>query len=415
MSPTIRIALRFLTANKRAMVMSLAGIVFGVGFFIFGQAQTSGYQQFFIDTILGTDGAIRVEDRIRATFTTMELEAEDGSTWVVENTENYKHIGGIEHPLEVIKALKEFESVTGISEVLSGRVDLISSHRNQQGRLYGINLDDHLAVSDLEHQIIFGSLEDFQAKSTSVLIGSTLARRLQVNLGETVIFDALGKKSRFTITGIFQTGVSEIDSSRVFMNLSEARSVLKRPHGATFLQVNLVDQNRAPEEAIRMANAVSHSVSSWQQRQKSWLDAFTVLRVSTGLTVSTIILLSGLGMFNTLAMLVLEKTKEIAILRSMGYTRRDISSIFLWQGIFVLIAGNVLGWILAAIITYGVSKLPFRVTGIFSTDSFVVEWSVWHYVLATVTATVVVMIASYIPAQRAARLEPGDIIRGTSQ
>ena len=120
-------------------------------------------------------------------------------------------------------------------------------------------------------------------------------------------------------------------------------------------------------------------------------------------------------MFNTLAMLVLEKTKEIAILRSMGYTRRDISSIFLWQGIFVLIAGNVLGWILAAIITYGVSKLPFRVTGIFSTDSFVVEWSVWHYVLATVTATVVVMIASYIPAQRAARLEPGDIIRGTSQ
>ncbi|MBH55355.1 MAG: ABC transporter permease [Opitutaceae bacterium] len=397
------------------MIMSLTGIVFGVGFFIFGQAQTTGYQQFFIDTILGTDGAIRVQDRIRETFTTMELEAEDGTSWIIENTENYKHIGGIEHPLEVIQALKNFESVTGVSEVVSGRVDMISNYRTYPARIYGVHLDDHLAVSDLEDQIIFGDLQDFRAKPTGILIGSTLVRRLQVNLGETVIVDTLGKKNRYTIAGIFQTGVSDIDQERVFMNISEARSVLQKPHGASFLQVNLVDHRRATEEALRMANTIYHSVTSWQQRQKSWLDAFVVLRVSTGLTIATIILLSGLGMFNTLAMLVLEKTKEIAILRSMGYTRRDISSIFLWQGVIVLLVGNLLGWILAAGITYGVSKLPFRVTGIFSTDSFIVYWSIWHYLLATVAAAVIVIVASYIPAQRAARLEPGDIIRGTSQ
>ena len=92
MSPNIRIALRFLTANKRAMAMSLAGIIFGVGFFIFGQAQTSGFEHFFVKTILGTNGAIRVQDRIRATFTTMELENEDGSSLVIENTENFKYI-----------------------------------------------------------------------------------------------------------------------------------------------------------------------------------------------------------------------------------------------------------------------------------------------------------------------------------
>jgi lipoprotein-releasing system permease protein len=120
-------------------------------------------------------------------------------------------------------------------------------------------------------------------------------------------------------------------------------------------------------------------------------------------------------MFNTLAMIVMEKTKEIAILRSMGYTRRDISRIFLWQGAIVLILGTILGWILGAAVTYGVSQLPIRVRGIFSTDNFVVAWSIWHYVAATVTAAVVVMVASLIPARRAARLEPGDIIRGTSQ
>jgi lipoprotein-releasing system permease protein len=415
MSPNIRIALRFLTANKRAMAMSLAGIIFGVGFFIFGQAQTSGFEQFFVKTILGTNGAIRVQDRIRETFTTMELENEDGTSWVIENTENFKYIEGIEHPLEVIDALKQFESVTGISEVLTGSVLLASNFRSYTGRIYGVNIDDHIAVSDIENQIIFGGLDDFRSKPSGILIGSGFARLLQVNIGDTVIMTTLGQNNRYTIAGIFETGVSDIDRQRLYMKLSEARSVLQRPHGASFLQVNLIDHNRAREEALHMTNTIYYHVASWQEREKSWLDAFLVLRVSTGLTISTIILLSGLGMFNTLAMLVLEKTKEIAILRSMGYTRNDISSIFLWQGVFVLFAGTSLGCLLAILITYGVSNLPFRVTGIFSTDTFVVHWSIWHYVAAVLTASVIVMIASYIPARRAAGLEPGDIIRGTSQ
>jgi lipoprotein-releasing system permease protein len=415
MSPNIRIALRFLTANKRAMAMSLAGIIFGVGFFIFGQAQTSGFEQFFVKTILGTNGAIRVQDRIRETFTTMELENEDGTSWVIENTENFKYIEGIEHPLEVIDALKQFESVTGISEVLTGSVLLASNFRSYTGRIYGVNIDDHIAVSDIENQIIFGGLDEFRSKPSGILIGSGFARLLQVNLGDTVIMTILGQNNRYTIAGIFETGVSDIDRQRLYMKLSEARSVLQRPHGASFLQVNLIDHNRAREEALHMTNTIYYHVASWQEREKSWLDAFLVLRVSTGLTISTIILLSGLGMFNTLAMLVLEKTKEIAILRSMGYTRNDISSIFLWQGVFVLFAGTSLGCLLAILITYGVSNLPFRVTGIFSTDTFVVHWSIWHYVAAVLTASVIVMIASYIPARRAAGLEPGDIIRGTSQ
>jgi len=415
MSPNIRIALRFLTANKRAMAMSLAGIIFGVGFFIFGQAQTSGFEQFFVKTILGTNGAIRAQDRIRETFTTMELENEDGTSWVIENTENFKYIEGIEHPLEVIDALKQFESVTGISEVLTGSVLLASNFRSYTGRIYGVNIDDHIAVSDIENQIIFGGLDEFRSKPSGILIGSGFARLLQVNLGDTVIMTILGQNNRYTIAGIFETGVSDIDRQRLYMKLSEARSVLQRPHGASFLQVNLIDHNRAREEALHMTNTIYYHVASWQEREKSWLDAFLVLRVSTGLTISTIILLSGLGMFNTLAMLVLEKTKEIAILRSMGYTRNDISSIFLWQGVFVLFAGTSLGCLLAILITYGVSNLPFRVTGIFSTDTFVVHWSIWHYVAAVLTASVIVMIASYIPARRAAGLEPGDIIRGTSQ
>lgn len=164
-----------------------------------------------------------------------------------------------------------------------------------------------------------------------------------------------------------------------------------------------------------MEEVLRHGAKSWQEREKSWLNAFYALQISAALTVSTIILISGLGMFNTLAMLVIEKTKEIAILRSMGYTRQDISRIFLWLGAIVLIIGTVGGWALGAGVTYGVSKWPIHITGIFTAETFQVHWDIMHYVVATISATIVVMTAAVIPARRAARLEPGDIIRGTSQ
>jgi len=131
--------------------------------------------------------------------------------------------------------------------------------------------------------------------------------------------------------------------------------------------------------------------------------------------VSVFTLIAGLAMFNTLAMMVMEKTKEIAILRSMGYTREDISQIFLWQAVLVLLIGCLMGMGVGALVTYSVSKIPIHITGIFKTETFLVEWSGWHYVAAVSTAIVMVMVASLVPARRAAKLEPGDVIRGTAQ
>jgi lipoprotein-releasing system permease protein len=128
-------------------------------------------------------------------------------------------------------------------------------------------------------------------------------------------------------------------------------------------------------------------------------------------------LIASLAMFNTLAMIVLEKTKDIAILRSMGYERRDITQIFLWQAGIVLAIGAVLGAVLGWGVTWLVEQVPLAapITGIFKTDHYVVVRDVKHYVAAVATAVVMVMVASLIPARRAARLEPGDIVRGTAQ
>lgn len=202
-----------------------------------------------------------------------------------------------------------------------------------------------------------------------------------------------------------------------FLNSSHmqtARTLMEKPFGVSYLQVSLVDHQEAPVVADRIEPIVMHGTTSWQEREKTWLQVSRALRVSSAITVSTIILISGLGMFNTLVMIVVEKTKEIAILRSMGYRRKDISRVFLWQGFTVLVSGLLVGWGLAALTTFAISRLPIRIRGIFSTDRFIVNWDPMHYLHAALIASVIVMISSYFPARRAAKLEPGDIIRGTS-
>ncbi|MBP6507529.1 MAG: ABC transporter permease [Opitutaceae bacterium] len=414
MSPNFRIAFRFLTAKKRAMLMSLSCIVLGVGLFIVTQATTSGFQDFFIKVILGTNGAIRIEDKIQYTIRSIQAGG-FGSDYEIRTKEGRKYIEGIEEPKLLIEAVKQFPNVAGVSEVLRGNVIIRSAFKNEAVQVFGINLDDHLKVSDLGSQITRGRLSDFSGSPSGTLIGLEMAQRMQLEVGDTYQLEVSGQVRRYRVTAIYETGVSDIDRVRVYLNMGEARSLLKKPTGATFLQVNLINKDRAEEDARHMTYTLQHLTKSWQQREKPWLEVFRALGISSAITVSVFTLIAGLAMFNTLAMIVMEKTKEIAILRSMGYTREDISRIFLWQATIVLTIGCVLGMLIGAIATFCVSKIPLNITGIFQTSTFRVNSEPWHYIAAVLTAVLMVMLASLVPARRAARLEPGDVIRGTAQ
>jgi len=414
MSPNLRIAYRFLTAKKRAMLMSLSCIVLGVGLFIVTQATTKGFEEFFIRTILGTRGAIVIEDQIQDTMRSMSAGG-GGSGFELQQKEGRKYIQGIREPKLLIEALAQFPSVLAVSEVVTGNLTIKSSFQDAAVKVYGINLEDHMRVSELGNQIVRGELNEFRASPSGAILGLEMAQRLQLDLGDSFLLETAGQSRRYRVAALYETGVSDIDRVTLYLNLSEARSLLSRPTGASYLQVNLVDKDRAPAEADHMREVLGHSAKSWQERERSWLQAFAALSYSSAITVSVFTLIAGLAMFNTLAMLVMEKTKEIAILRSMGYTREDISQIFLWQAGIVLAIGCLLGMGFGAGVTYAVSKIPLSISGIFKTETFVVSWNKWHYVAASMTAIVMVMIASLIPARRAARLEPGDVIRGTAQ
>lgn len=394
--------------------MSLVGIVFGISFFIVTQAQTSGFQAFFIKTILGTNGAIRISDRFQDMDGTVRKVLDDGEVkFVFKSRKDSRYVEGIDYPNKLRDALKYFKSVSGVSEIIETNGVLDSESRTHPVQVHGLRIEDHVMVSNIENQLLQGSVEIFKTDQMGLLVGHRIAERMRLQIGDRVNLMGGTQNFQLRVSGIFETGVSEIDKKRVYMDLATVRSFSGKRFGGSVFQISLADPEVATEIASQIQQTLGHRTISWQEREKVWLDVFNVLRISSAITVSSILLLSGLGMFNVFAIMVIEKTRDIAILRSMGFTPRDVSAIFLWQGAIVLTAGIVIGSAVGFLATYGISKIPLRIRGVFTADSFVVNWDVNHYLWAIIIATIFVSFASWIPARRAARVEPAKIIRET--
>ncbi|HEY4282576.1 MAG TPA: ABC transporter permease [Chthoniobacterales bacterium] len=411
MTPPLYIALRFLSHRKRALLLSLSGVVFGVAFFICTQAQTQGFSRFFINSTLGSNGALILKSRFQQRFANSLAPPKTTKT----NVAHRQYFEGIKNANEIMRVSREFSNVVACSPVLRGTLSARAGFDNATVDLFGIEPSSHLQTTNLGQQITAGSFEDFRNKPASVIVGSRLAELLNVEVGDNLqLLSPGGQYRRFNVAAIAHSGVGSVDSTRMYCHARVAQILLKKPYDASMIIFKLRDPDRAPALAEHFQTLFEHDATSWQEREQSTLHLFLTLRLSAAITVSLVILLAGFGIFNVLTMTVLSKVKEIAILRSMGYRRRDISSIFLWQGALVATAGSFIGCIAGALMTWGISRIPIRLRGLLSTDHFVVTWDWRHYAGAIILAAISVFVASYVPARRAAELPPVATLRGSS-
>ena len=411
MTPPLYIALRFLTHRKRALLLSLSGVVFGVAFFICMQAQTQGFAKYFIESTLGSNGALIIRSRFEPRQVGSIVPTKTSKT----NVAHRQYFEGITNANEIMRVSRQFSNVASCSPVLRGTLSARSGFENATVDLYGIDPTLHLQTTDLAHQIEKGSLYEFRNKPDSVIVGSRLAETLNVEVGDTVqLLSPGGEYRRFAVAAIARSGVGSIDATRLYSHARVAQTLLHKPYAASMIIYKLRDPNRAPALAHHFENLFQHDAASWQEREQNTLHLFLTLRLSAAITVSLVILLAGFGIFNVLTMTVLSKMKEIAILRSMGYRRRDISAIFLWQGGLIAAAGSLIGCIAGALLSWSVSKIPIHLRGLLSTDYFVIAWDWRHYLWAILLAMISVAIASYVPARRAAGLPPIVTLRGSS-
>jgi lipoprotein-releasing system permease protein len=409
-TPPLYIAIRFLLHRRRALLLSLAGVVFGVAIFIGTQAQTQGFAKYFIDSSLGSNGALVVRSRFRP-HSTLLVPPKSSKGQAAHRS----YFEGIDDASAIMRVSRQFSNVVSCSPVLRGTLSARAGFENATIELFGIDPVLHLQTTDLARQIVGGSFADFRNNPNSVIIGYRLATVLEVNVGDTVqLLPPGGEYRRLLVTAVSRSGVGAIDQTRIYAHARVAQTLLRKPYTASMIIYKLRDPESAPDLAQHFEALFQHNTQSWQEREESTLQLFMTLRVSAAITVSLIILLAGFGIFNVLTMTVLSKVKEIAILRSMGYRRVDISAIFLWQGAMIAVAGSIIGCVCGALVTWGISHIPIKIRGLLYANHFLVTWDWRHYVWATVLALVAVTLASYVPARRAAELPPVATLRGSS-
>jgi lipoprotein-releasing system permease protein len=410
-TPPLYIALRFLGHRKRAFILSCCGVVFGVAIFICTQAQTQGFAQNFIDSNLGSNGALALFSRFKPPASGMLIAAKSANL----NAAHRRYLEGIVDPGGIMRVSRQFANVAACSAVLRGLLSARAGFESATVSLFGIDPVTHVATTNLRTHLVDGSFDDFRNNPASVIIGSRLSEALAVKAGDTLqLLSPGGDYQRFTVAAVARSGIGSVDASRIYCHRRIAQKLLLKPYSASMIIYKLRDPEGAPALAQRFETLFQHQTESWQAREEGNLQLFMTLRISAAITVSLIILLAGFGIFNVLTMTVLSKLKEIAILRSMGYRRSDISAIFLWQGAMIAVAGSLLGCGLGALMTWGVSHIPIKVRGLLYANYFLVSWDWRHYLWATILAIIAVFIASYVPARRAGLLSPVVTLRGSS-
>jgi lipoprotein-releasing system permease protein len=410
-TPTLHIALRFLFHRKRAFILSLCGVVFGVAIFVCTQAQTQGFAKQFVDSTIGSNGAIILRAQFRPRYENLFVAPENSKVEAARR----RYFEGITNASEIMRISRRFSNVVSCAAVLRGTLTARAEFETATVDLFGIDPAAQLRTTDIGHQIIGGRFEDFRNNPGSVIIGSRLAEALGVEAGDPLqLLAPSGEYWRFTVAAVARSGVGAVDSTRVYCQSKIAQRLLRKPYPATMILYKLRDPNAAPELAQQFERLFQHEARSWQEREEANLQLLLTLRVSTAITVSLIILLAGFGIFNVLTMTVLSKMREIAILRSIGYRRRDISAIFLWQGALIAVLGSLIGCLIGGLSVIGVSHIPLRVRGLLYADYFPVSSDWHHYLWATLLALLAVAIASWVPAHRAGLLPPVTTLRGTS-
>jgi lipoprotein-releasing system permease protein len=403
------VALRYLRARRKEGFISVIagfsflGITLGVATLIIVMAVMNGFRQELFNKMLGLNGHV-----------------------VVHSLSNFSDFD------QVANRIRNVPGVKYALPLVEGQV-MISTPQSSSGALVrGLREADLKELKAVSSNIRFGTLDGFDQKP-GVALGSRLANDLNVKVGDQVSLltprgasTALGtapRVKRYPVVAIFEIGMSEYDSSILFMPLNEAQLYFNQPDSVTVLEVVLdsPDEVGALTPQIVRAGGSSIYISDWRQRNATFFTALQVERNVMFLILALIVLVAALNIVSGLIMLVKDKGHDIAILRTMGATRGAVMRIFFITGASIGIVGTLAGFLLGVLVCLNIERLRELIGWITDTDLFAPELYYLSQLPAEMdtgeTVSVVVMalalsiLATLYPSWRASRLDPVEALR----
>ena len=402
------VALRFLREGRLQTLFIIAGVAIGVGVIVFMSALLAGLQGNFIKRVLTAQAHIQLLPPQEVTRPLREgLAAIPGEIEGAIVQPPLQRLKSIDQWQAVANQIRQMPDVLVVAPVAGGSVLIVRGSTSRAASIVGIEPDLYFRIVDIREKIVRGNT---RLTATDILIGTELASDLAVDVGDKLRMTAAnGAVSTLTITGIFDLGSKGANQRTTFVALHTAQSLLGLIGGVTSLEVTVRDVYAAETIAQNINASTGVEADSWIKTSAQFFAAVsaqttanTSIRFFVGLSVA-------FGIASVLVVSVVQKSREIGILRAMGITRGQILRVFLLQGGLLGLGGSVIGCGIGALGLFLWQRLARNADG---TPLFPLAFDPHLFMVALLLATLTGLLAAYAPALRAARLDPVVAIRG---
>lgn len=408
------ISLKLLFERKRQTLVSIIGVSIGVAAFIVMASLMNGFQKYFIEQAIDLNAHITLKvkpenkpDEIIRLFFGKEIIAK---VYGYKPQEKKDKITGYK---EIIERYGNHPDVVGVAPHLVSQAIVRYGTIEKAGNLIGIDPLLERKASVIDKFIVNKKLDTILSDRNSVIIGKLLAKDLGIDeIGKKVIITTPnGNQQVFKVVDFFESGITNLDQTRVYINIRTAQSILERPNEVNEIIFKIKDVNKAEKLARQIHYQTGYYTESWQYAYKNFLQLFKIQNYITYMIVFAILVVSAFGIFNIIMMTVMEKKKDIAILKAVGYQEKDIINIFVYQGFIV----GFLGYIIGSILGYGIqewlSSVKIDVEGLVRAKGFILDRSIIYYIYGFFFSITFSILASFYPSYKASKLNPVDIFR----
>lgn len=412
MNTNQKIARVLLTSRLRQLMVAVLSVTFGIAMYIFMNSFMTGVNDVQTDITFTSMSHIKIYNELPSEVKSILPAPEDENTVLIVNNErNIQYTEGIKDAEAIKNELAQIRGITGITSQINQNVFLRNGVTQTNATLSGIETAGANQLFNTAEYMTEGDLFELDRRSNGIILGTGLARSIGVGMGNNItVTTSEGVSKSFKVIGLTETGAIGSDKTRALISIHTARQLFSENKSfATEVLVNVEDYNDAPKVANEIAKLTPFKVEPWQEGN-SQLDSSSVLRDIIAIAVSlTILIVAGFGIYNIMNMTVNEKIKEIAILNAMGFSATDVIEIFLTQSVVIGWIGGLMGLILGNIIVRIVDNIPFEV-GTLST--LPVTYRPSDYALAFFFGIIITFLAGYLPARKASKVDPVEILRG---
>lgn len=412
------IAVTHLLTKKKQSIVAMLGVTFGISMFIIMISFMTGVNQFTEDMAMDNTPHVRIYKPLEIEdkkIIALDKPRQDNNWYVVQHQRPKNELSKIKNGLALMERIEAMAGVRGVAPQLATQVFYNNGPVKISGNIYGVDVKRQAELFELDKKMDLGDLNDLLKAADVIVMGKGLAQKMNVTIGDRVsVTTPEGGNLNLKVVGIFSFGIAQMDQTQSYATLATVQKILQKdPSYVTDLNIKMNDVTTASVLKTKLENQLTGvKIEDWEEANQSLLAGEQIRNIMTFVVCLTLLVVAGFGIYNIMNMNIINKMKDIAILKATGFQGSDVTGIFMLQSVMIGVAGGLLGLGIGFFFSYLLSITPFPAGEFFRIDTFPVNFNPVHYFIGLFFGFLTTLFAGWFPSKKAAKIDPVAIIRG---